>query len=196
MVLPYVYKLTNEDTGEFYFGFRMGNKVSSVNDLGIKYFTSSKYVKPRFAEFKTEIVAEFFDADSAYWFEQSLIEENWKIPGILNKKYQKKRDGSFRFCYSEKSNSPEARAKIGAFFKGKPKSAEHNKKVGDAQRGKTLSEEHRLALCKPKTITSELIMSWEKLKTPNSMSKPRKCSCLICGKETSTNHINRHYSNH
>jgi hypothetical protein len=173
-ILPYVYRLTNRNTGEFYIGVRMKNKVRAEEDLGVEYFTSSRYVKPSFKEFETEIVAEFFDSDSAYWFEQSLIQENWKLAGILNKKYQKKRDGKNIFGYSEKCNTPEARAKIGNFFRGKSKSAEHNKKVGDAQRGRPFTEEHRLAMCKPKI----------------------RCSCMICHKEISSSLIIRHYDKH
>jgi len=59
--------------------------IPSSSDLGIVYFTSSKYIKTRFHEFTWTIIAEFFDAKDAYDFEQLLIFESWKLPGTLNK---------------------------------------------------------------------------------------------------------------
>jgi hypothetical protein len=41
-VLPYVYRLDNTITGEFYIGYRAANKVPSEQDLGLKYFTSTQ----------------------------------------------------------------------------------------------------------------------------------------------------------
>ena len=87
-ILPYVYLLTHKTTNEFYIGFRCSNKVPSSEDLGFKYFTSSKTVKSKFNEFDVQIIAEFFDKDSAYQFEQSLIQENFSNPLILNKHWQ------------------------------------------------------------------------------------------------------------
>lgn len=91
MILPYVYKLTNRVTKEYYFGYRSKNVqlgIPSTEDLGIIYFTSSKYVKPIFSEFDIEILAEFFSKDGAYEFEQSLILEHIKDPKCINKHYQ------------------------------------------------------------------------------------------------------------
>ena len=62
-IYPYVYRLDHPITGEFYIGYRSANKVPASEDLGIRYFTSSKTVKPRFHEFRFCIIAEFFDAD-------------------------------------------------------------------------------------------------------------------------------------
>jgi hypothetical protein len=188
-ILPYVYRLTNRNTGEFYIGIRMKNKVRVEEDLGVEYFTSSRYVKPRFKEFETEIVAEFFDSDSAYWFEQSLIQENWKLAGILNKKYQRKRDGKNIFGHSEKCNTPEARAKISKALKCKPKTTEHNKKVGDAQRGRP----HRLALCKPKTVSvsDSVLLAHENMRVKSN----RFLSCIHSRSELYTNQIRKHNCN-
>ena len=65
-VNPYVYKATHKDSAEFYIGFRCANKVNAEDDLGKKYFTSSKKVKPRFNEFNFVILAEFFDKKDAF----------------------------------------------------------------------------------------------------------------------------------
>ena len=92
MILPYVYKLTNPDTNEFYFGYRyknVGLGFPAGQDLGYHYFTSSKHIAPIFNQFIYEIIAEFYLADDAYDFEQELIKENFLSPLCLNKHYQK-----------------------------------------------------------------------------------------------------------
>lgn len=85
-VLPYVYRLDHKETDQFYIGFRCANKVPSSEDLGTKYFTSSKYVKDLgFENFNIQIIAEFFDKKDALLFEEILIKEYWKHPLSLNK---------------------------------------------------------------------------------------------------------------
>ena len=84
-IYPYVYRLDHPVTGEFYIGYRCANKVPAEEDLGHKYFTSSKSVKSRFSEFNYHIVAEFFDKSSAYDHEQLLIAESWSDDLLLNK---------------------------------------------------------------------------------------------------------------
>ena len=69
-ILPYVYKLTHKETGEFYIGVRYGNKHPAELDLGKRYFSSSKIVKPRFNEFNYEILREFNDSLSAIDYEK------------------------------------------------------------------------------------------------------------------------------
>lgn len=86
-IYPYVYRLEHPITGEFYIGFRFANKNPAEEDLGYKYFTSSKYVKPRFHEFNSQIIAIFFDEDAAYDFEQSLIIENQLNEKMLNRHF-------------------------------------------------------------------------------------------------------------
>lgn len=83
-VHPYVYLLTHPITGEFYIGVRSANKIPSNLDLPI-YKTSSSYVKPRFDEFEWIIIAEFFNKEDAYDFEQQMISESWGNPLLLNK---------------------------------------------------------------------------------------------------------------
>ncbi len=89
-VLPYVYKLVHNQTGEFYFGYREANKVPSSQDLGIKYFTSSKYIHEMdFSNFETSILAEFFDGFDAWKYEQNLIQEHLNNPLCINKSFFK-----------------------------------------------------------------------------------------------------------
>lgn len=87
-MLPYVYKLTDRETGQFYFGFRCANKLSPEQDLGSVYKTSSKYVKKNFEKFDAQIIAVFTNRNSAYKLEQFLIKENFENPLILNKHWQ------------------------------------------------------------------------------------------------------------
>lgn len=56
------------------------------------------------------------------------------------------------------------------------------------------TEAHKLALRVPKTRTDGLIKAHDHLKNPDSSSKPRKCSCLVCKKETLTSQLNKHIS--
>ena len=44
-IQPYVYMLTHRETGQFYIGYRSGNKVPARLDLGIYYKSSSNTVK-------------------------------------------------------------------------------------------------------------------------------------------------------
>lgn len=87
--LPYVYKVTHKATGQFYIGMRSANKQVAEKDLGIKYFTSNKLVKSNFDKFNIEILAYFIDQEAAFYFENSLIEEHFHDPLILNKHFQR-----------------------------------------------------------------------------------------------------------
>lgn len=88
---PYVYMGIHKTTNQFYVGVRTANKVQSHLDLGVKYHTSSRYVREiGFDNFEWVIIAEFFAItaiDDAYWFEQELIQERFDDPGCLNKHY-------------------------------------------------------------------------------------------------------------
>jgi len=124
-VNPYVYQLIHKITGEFYFGSRWANKLNAVEDLGHKYFTSSKVITPVFREFDTVIIAEFFDKEDAYRFEQDLIKEHWKHPLLLNKGYQ----GRSGIVHHKAKHSEETKLKIGLGNKGK--------------KGKPCTQEHK-----------------------------------------------------
>jgi hypothetical protein len=128
MILPYVYKLTNTITGEFYFGYRsknVGLKLKAEEDIGQKYFTSSKYIKNEFQNFFIEILAEFFSSDDAYDFEQELIAQYFNHPKCLNRHYQRKGEkGRFKHSSPHLKNSKEKmkgkRGKINRIKPGHP----------------------------------------------------------------------------
>lgn len=84
--LAYVYLLTHKTTNEFYYGYRAANiktNTPSHIDLPI-YKTSSNNVSHRFNEFNWIILAEFFNPNDAYDFEQLCIHNRWKESGMLN----------------------------------------------------------------------------------------------------------------
>lgn len=166
MICSYVYKLVNRITNEYYFGYRYKNVILGLrpeDDLGITYFTSSKYVRPRFDDFDIEILALFFEKTSAYDYEQELISVSIKDELCLNRHYQKN-DGSKKFIHdinhSEKSKDKMRgpRGKYKKYNRVKPswnkgltkenddrvKSlAENRKKAGnDHQIGQKYSPEH------------------------------------------------------
>lgn len=87
-ISPYVYCGVHTVTKEFYYGVRYGNvRINCLpeEDLGIKYFTSSRYVKPKFNEFEWTILAQFVSKEDALAFEEKLIHESWDNPLLLNK---------------------------------------------------------------------------------------------------------------
>lgn len=159
-VLPYVYRLDNPTTGEFYIGYRCINKVPSHADLGVKYFTSSKSVKHRFQEFNSVILAEFFDSKSAYDYEQELIYESWNTPGILNKIHYHNKN---MFSTLGMKHTKETREKQSISLKGKHKTSEHCANISRAAKGRCISQETRekisaKTLGKPKTYETRLRM--------------------------------------
>ena len=96
---PYVYKVINQETNEFYIGYREANKLSPEEDI-VKYKTSSLKVKPIFEQFTPYIIAVFFSensGDDAYWFEQQLIKENIDNPLCLNGYYIEPNVGNKKF---------------------------------------------------------------------------------------------------
>lgn len=212
--MPYVYRGYNPTTGEFYIGYHMRNvkkNISSTSDLGVVYFTSSKLVKPRFHEFIWTIVAEFFDGDSAYDFEQLLIFESWKQPGSLNKSCY---HGKARFNITGVPHSDETKRKMSIAQKGVPRelhseetklkmsiaasnmSDESKRKMSIAKKGKSngpRSDETKLKISiankgKPKSDEAKLKMSIAKKGIPRP-----KHECLHCGKWMSVNNLARYH---
>lgn len=94
MYYPYVYKITNIETDEFYIGYRSANvrfKRTPIEDLLIHYFTSSKTMKFKIKanpdKFKGEILFSFDDTDIVYWYEQVSIKQQISNSLCMNKSY-------------------------------------------------------------------------------------------------------------
>ena len=115
--LPYVYICTHNITGDFYIGYREANIKPSHLDLP-EYKTSSTKVHSNFQNYNWTIVAEFFDGESAYDFEQELIHINWGNPNLLNEN-----------CHYGKS-------RFKTNLKGVPKSDAHVEKLKIARRAR------------------------------------------------------------
>jgi hypothetical protein len=137
-ILPYVYKGTHIQTGQIYIGSRCANvklNLPSDIDLGKKYFTSSKYIKQLgFHNFDWIIIAEFFNWEDAYDFEQTLISEIWRSDLCLNKRVQL--NGTIKFCSTgstKERNIGRAQAAIKTSAKLKGRTAKNNEAVARAQ---------------------------------------------------------------
>lgn len=134
--LPYVYRLDNPITGEFYIGYRRANTLPSHLDIPT-YKTSAPKITNTFEIFEWKILAEFYDGDDAYDHEQLIIYKNWDNPLLLNES-----------CYYGKERfrnisppSDETRAKMSSAKKGKKQSPEHIAKRSATRIGKKQSAE-------------------------------------------------------
>ena len=162
-IYPYVYRLDNPLTGEFYIGYRSANVEPSNIDFP-KYRTSAPEVEKRFDEFQWYIIAEFFDSDSAYDFEQLLIHENWDNPLMLNGccHFGKRR---FKF----KNHTKESKAKLSKLYKGKPgrlHTSESKAKISKSHIGVTHTEESKLKMSK--SHTGKILSEEHKLNLGNA----------------------------
>jgi len=126
-VMPYVYMGVHKISNEYYFGYREANRVPSSDDLGTKYFTSSKKIKEiGFDNFNWTILAEFFTGLDAYLFEQSLIEKHISNkPLNLNKRLWGKYVGGSN--HSEETKNKMKMKAIGRYHSEETK----NKTRGD-----------------------------------------------------------------
>jgi len=94
-IKPYVYVLEHQLNYTFYIGVRMGNKKQASEDLGVKYFTSSKYVKPVFSQFNIKEIIECESREEAYTLEQEMIKEHWGDVLMLNRAFSGSGNNSF-----------------------------------------------------------------------------------------------------
>lgn len=171
MILPYVYRLTHKETGQFYIGFRANKKQKSISSEDIlQYKSSSTYVKELgFENFNVEIIAEFFKADDAYEFEQALINEHFKDPLCMNKS-----------CFHDKKQFS---------VSGKPVSLHTRELMSKKKIGRTLSSESRELLSIKKSGENHYL--YGKKQSPETRKKisdklkdenhPRAKSVLVNG---------------
>lgn len=160
--LPYVYRVTNSVTDEFYIGYRSKNKLSANEDLWHQYFTSSNAIKQQIKHFgqnafNVKVLFEFGDSDICYWYEQVLIRENCKNEKCLNVMYidpdtsenkfapkkgrKLSEEHKLKLSIAGKNRTPEHRAKLGAANKGKIMSVEIKEKISASSLGHKKSEE-------------------------------------------------------
>jgi hypothetical protein len=144
-VMPYVYMCVNKITGQIYIGYREYNiKIGKTSDIDFpEYKTSSKVVNPNFNDYDWYIIAEFYNGNDAYDFEQQLISENWDNPLLLNK----------HCCLNKERWKPgtmsdKTKRKISESHVGKLKSEETKRKMSVAKKKSRLpcSEETKRKL--------------------------------------------------
>ena len=95
MYQPYVYKIINKVTKQFYYGSRFANVRHcrhAEDDLWKFYFTSSKRIKKMIEEFgvdsfETQIVFKHDQYEECFWEEQRLILESKDDIFRLNRTY-------------------------------------------------------------------------------------------------------------
>jgi hypothetical protein len=169
----YVYKITNTITGEFYFGYRYGNiklKLQPIDDLWVKYFTSSKTIKKIIKEygvdaFETKILFEHEDSLVCWTYEQLIIRENWNNTLILNNKYHEP-DSDTEVIRRTNFASDEAREKMSKAGKGRTKSEAHKQKIAIANTGNIGSHQKREKLSAANTnkVVAIDLMTGKKVK--------------------------------
>lgn len=167
---PYVYLITYNNSGEYYFGYRQANKNPAKFDIGLKYFTSSGLIKSRGLNNTTiEIINEFTEkdvsgtqstpGDAAFDHEQELIWQHWDDPLCLNQSVKLPHENRSRFkskkgkrsalCggtwedYYGLEKAKEMKLKASERTKKLANDPEYCKKLSDSLTGRKKSVEHR-----------------------------------------------------
>lgn len=141
--MPYVYRVENQITKQFYYGSRYVETTSPDLDLFVTYFTSSKTIKQLIEihgvhSFNKFILEIHTDRDTCYQQEQLFIKENISNPLCLNKQYRECGENIFL----NKGHSDETRLKMKTANKGRipwnkgiPTSDETRKKLSESNKG-------------------------------------------------------------
>lgn len=144
----FLYKTTNLVNGKFYYGIHTGPVVERVRlYLGSGILIKQAIKKYGRENFKREVLEVFSDYPSAYAREAEVVTaELVKDP----------------MCYNLKPGgrgginmTAEQKAKIAEWSRNWVRPPEIGKKIGDSLRGVKKTEAHRLALRKPKQMTSK-----------------------------------------
>ena len=193
MIEAYVYRITNNITNQFYFGYRYRNQTLGVepeNDLWIKYFTSSnrikKYIKTYGKDsFTVSIIYRNIDSVKCWQKEQFEIQKEWNNPLLLNGKYHSPDNPKIEIFRRVNFLSETTRQKMSNAGKGRPKTKEHKKKIAAANTGNVGSAQKRAK-----------ISAARKGKTPSNKGvSPPKYQCLNCKSLVSKANLNRWHSN-
>ena len=164
---PYIYKVIDKETQEFYIGSQCSGKI-----IGKNYFTSSynKKFKKKFESnpklFEVKIIGIFTNSNDCILQENIFIRDNIKNELCLNKQYVIGREIQFnttgRFHSKESIQkminakkrhfvSEETKKKLSESHKGQIPSEETRKKMSESQKGKHFScrsEEEKLKMSK------------------------------------------------
>ena len=143
---PYIYKVTNQETGQYYIGSQCSGKT-----IGVNYFTSShnKEFKEGFKnygeeKYKIEIIKEFTDPKECVEIENVMIRDHMlKKDGLcLNRAYFCNGEKIFSRLGTHHPLSEETKQKISKTKKGRPStlkgthlSEETKQKMSSAKKG-------------------------------------------------------------
>lgn len=176
--LPYVYRLTHKESGQFYIGYRCGNSKPAEFDLGCDYFTSSKIVADLgFDNFNKEIIDEVSNSELAYHKEQILIKDSIDDPLCLNRHYVDVGNGKRHFRKAGPLSEDERIKRQKVFG-----SNEYRKRRSIMQSGKLHSDETKKKISQNNVgMTGQKHTEESKIK----MQGPREC---MKGKKFSDSH--------
>ena len=154
---PYIYKVTNLETGRYYIGSQCRGKI-----VGVNYFTSStnKEFKDGFKtygeeKYKITIVKAFGDPDECVHAENYMIRDHMQLKDGLclnrfyccNGKKVFSRVGTHPKAWNKGRKgipqSEETKHKISTSLKGMHPSEETKHKISTSKKGQSPSEEHK-----------------------------------------------------
>jgi len=189
MIEAYVYRVTNNVTGQFYYGYRYKNQKLGIhpeNDLWVNYFTSSNRIKNDIKKygkdsFVTNIIYRNLDSVKCWQQEQIEIQKEWKNPLLLNGKYHNPDNPEIEIFRRVNLLSQATRQKMSEASRGKPKTENHRKKIALANTGNIGSAQKRAK-----------ISAARKGKPPHNKGvSPPKYTCKNCGAMVSNGNLKR-----
>ena len=170
---PYIYKVTNLETGQYYIGSQCIGKI-----IGVNYFTSSTnknfmddFKNYREEKYKIEIIKEFEDPKECGRVENYMIMDHMqlkdglclnraccccsgeKIFSTVGTHHSEKTKQKISISKKGFHNSEDARKKMSAAHKGQTHSEETRKRISEGHKGQPawnkgipMSEEHKKKL--------------------------------------------------
>lgn len=200
----YVYRITNKMLNKHYYGVR-GTKLDPKEDLGIKYFSSSRdkeFIndqKNNPFKYKYKIVKKFNNRESAEQFEIKI--HNYFNVGINESFYNKiTQSQKFKFDMTGFKHSEETKRKIGEsnkfLKKGKKLPKEIKIKISESLMGHKQSDETKLKKSQSHTGLKHSEETKKKMSLSAKGKIRPKLKCPHCGKVGGTGNMQRwHFDN-
>ena len=177
MTIPFTYWLIWPATGMRYYGARYANGCHP-DDLGTKYFSSSKYVKMHIAENGQplfEIDKIFESADEALLYEQKILK---LFDAASNSSFLNKSNGGANLRMTV-----EGAKKVSEKLKGRIRSAEHSAKISKSRSGVPCPQITKIKVAAALRGKSKSLDHKMKIASSNLLVKTVKCPhCLYEGK--------------
>ena len=141
----YVYRITNTKLNKHYYGSRT-TKLNPKEDLGIKYFSSSKdkefkkYQLDNPQNYKYKVIKTFNNSADKNIYE-SYLHDYFNVKEHESF-YNKANQTTFGFDRTGRGHTDEVKSIISKTHLNVPKSKEHKRKIGLANKGKTKGNKH------------------------------------------------------